>query len=524
MYKQYAGVLKGEGAMYHILLVDDESQEREGISWLIGKYHLPLSVAQAADGQKALAHLENYPVDILFTDVKMPFMDGLELASETSKRFPDVKIIMFSAYGEFEYAKRAMEANAVDYLLKPIEVDEFEKVMGKVIGELNERSREKQQGREEAAAIGRHALYKLFTGGQLSAQDQELLPVCFEEIGKKWAAIISLESSSNLFENREDVFLKLAETYLPAGFCYVNLYPDTSWILVFGEQGYLKKDLIQGMEKIGRDVRMLAQQELSAVVSRSFLGLDGLVKAAREVNAVRENYYGGSDEIICLSDTVLNSEYYVAEIEKTKKLLLGAVRQENRDLILLYGNQLAGHMQHGRVVSKIYVYHLLNDILTAFYEQFQDYDKKRMLENLGELLACRSSAQLIDKFREILNGGIAGETGGRTDERGIVTQIKNIVRLEYAKDLNLNDIAGRVNMAPAYISFLFKRETGRTLIRYITDFRMERAREYLEESELKIVQVSRACGYENQPYFNKLFKNYYGVTPGEYRERHETKK
>ena len=106
--------------MLKILLVDDEREEREGIAYLIKKYGYPLAISEAQNGKKALEYMESHPVDILFTDVKMPMMNGLELAREVNKGYPDTKIIIFSAYGEFDYAKQALEANAVNYLLKPI--------------------------------------------------------------------------------------------------------------------------------------------------------------------------------------------------------------------------------------------------------------------------------------------------------------------------------------------------------------------------------------------------------------------
>jgi two-component system response regulator YesN len=105
--------------MYKILIVDDESIEREGISFLIEKYKLPLEVAQATNGKTALEYMRTHPIDILLTDVKMPQMDGLELARHTFEKYPDVRILVFSAYGEFEFAKKAMAAQAVSYLLKP---------------------------------------------------------------------------------------------------------------------------------------------------------------------------------------------------------------------------------------------------------------------------------------------------------------------------------------------------------------------------------------------------------------------
>ena len=122
-------------------------------------------------------------------------------------------------------------------------------------------------------------------------------------------------------------------------------------------------------------------------------------------------------------------------------------------------------------------------------------------------------------FRAVLNEVLAKRTDAVGDSPRIVERIKNIVRDEYRSDIGLEDIAERVNLAPAYLSYLFKKETGANLVKYITDYRMEQARKLLEDEELKIVLVAKACGYENQPYFNRLFKNYYGMTPRQYREK-----
>ena len=117
-----------------ILLVDDEKIEREGIKFLINKFNMPLIVEEASNGKKAWEYIEKENnVDILLTDVKMPHMDGLELAKKVNQFNPNIVIIIFSAYSEFDYAKKACQANAVNYLLKPIELDEFQDVMNHVM-------------------------------------------------------------------------------------------------------------------------------------------------------------------------------------------------------------------------------------------------------------------------------------------------------------------------------------------------------------------------------------------------------
>jgi two-component system response regulator YesN len=105
--------------------VDDDKIERDGVKFLLSEYRLPFSVAEAPNGKAALSHLQSQPTDVLFTDIKMPFLDGLELAHKAMELNPNIKIVIFSAYGEFEYARKAIELKAIHYILKPIDISEF---------------------------------------------------------------------------------------------------------------------------------------------------------------------------------------------------------------------------------------------------------------------------------------------------------------------------------------------------------------------------------------------------------------
>lgn len=505
--------------MYRILLVDDEAQERQGITWLIRKYQLPFTIAEAPNGQKAEEYLKSHPVDVLFTDVKMPYKDGLELAREVYEWNPDIKIVIFSAYGEFDYAKRAMEARAVDYLLKPIELDEFERVMNKVIGELEQmKARAEQENRQEEENI-RWALYKVFTGGTAPARHAHLLDHYLAGMGRERKILLSFESGGRLFEEKEEAYLTLLKTWLPQPWEYVNLYPDTSWVLMNRPSGFPGGAFAGCLEKLRRDTRMVLQEECSVIVSREFADAGEMAVRASEINDIRRNYYGNSGEILYLSGFGGNSDYYAAELERIKQKMLEAVRDRQEELILLYGEQLVEAMAHGRVVSRIYVYHMFLEILTELYACYGVMDKRKLLENLDGLLSYRDSEKLAASWKEVLGQVFAGQVG-ETDSGRITERIQAIVREEYGNDISLDEIAGRVGMAPAYVSYLFKKETGSNLVKYITDYRMEKARRFLEDSGMKIVQVGKACGYENQPYFNRLFKNYYGMTPKQYRESH----
>ena len=123
---------------FRILLVDDDHNERDGLRFLIEREKYPLQIIEASNGKRALEIIRQEPIDILLADIRMPYMDGLELSAIVHDEFPETKIIIFSAYGEFEYAKKAMEAKAVNYLLKPIDVQEFLKVISSTMAKCRE--------------------------------------------------------------------------------------------------------------------------------------------------------------------------------------------------------------------------------------------------------------------------------------------------------------------------------------------------------------------------------------------------
>ena len=169
-------------------------------------------------------------------------------------------------------------------------------------------------------------------------------------------------------------------------------------------------------------------------------------------------------------------------------------------------------------MSRLYIQNLLYSVVKAVYDITVGTSFEKMLisaEALFQENDLRTMLQEYDRILELMLDSLEQE---KVDEPRIVQSIKNLVEKEYMKDISLNYVADKVNLAPAYVSYIFKKETDQTLVKYITDIKMQKAKQLLEEGNLKIVQIGRACGYENQSYFNRLFKNYYGVTPKQYRE------
>ncbi len=132
--------------MLRALVVDDEVVERNGIRFLIDRYQFPLICREAADGEEALEALRQQKADLLITDLKMPFMDGLELAQQAKRLYPDISIVIITGYGEFEHARKAIHIGVNEFLLKPINPEDFRSVMEPLINRLQDAKSQETAG------------------------------------------------------------------------------------------------------------------------------------------------------------------------------------------------------------------------------------------------------------------------------------------------------------------------------------------------------------------------------------------
>lgn len=196
------------GAMITILIVDDEKLERNGIKFLLKREQEEYKVLEAENGKAALGVLREQHVDILFSDVKMPYMDGLELTEKARELYPELEIVIISGYNDFTYARDALRYGVVDYVLKPVNPEEFHKTFAKVTGKIEERiADEEKQNRQE------DYLKKFFFMNYLySGTEEDYQKLCDinnnMEDTKQCTRMILAASSNNFFETDEDHFVQ----------------------------------------------------------------------------------------------------------------------------------------------------------------------------------------------------------------------------------------------------------------------------------------------------------------------------
>lgn len=504
--------------MFRIVLVDDEREEREGIAYLIGKYGYPLQITYAGNGKEALNYIYHHEVDILFTDVKMPVMDGLELAKLVYEYDPEIKIIIFSAYGEFEYAKQALEANAVSYLLKPIELDEFQKLMTNVLHTITAEKEEKRYREEKDRYYFNNILYKAFTMSKVNRYEMNDIHTYL--FGHGDACIpVHIEFMDSFFDLHEDEFMRCAWMYLGKELNYIECYPNEAYILLHNKKLHQKKELSEQLSKIFRDIRntLSSDNQSMVIVGRSVSTVEELLAQQKRIKHIQDEVFGYHDKIIFADDYYTNAEHYAEDIELISRDLRESIDIVDAELIEKESGNLVSAVEKSGQISRIYIQNMLYSMIKALCDKVRPENLDELLVRAERLFQMKDPGGMLKEYQEAV-GMLLAQISAKEDKSGIISEIKNIVELDYKRDIGLDYVAEKVNLSSTYVSYLFKKETGQTLVKYITDKKMDRAKKMLGDRNLKIMQVAKSCGYENQSYFNKLFKNYFGVTPKQYRE------
>ena len=221
--------------MITILIVDDEKLERRGIRFLL-KREGDFQILEAANGKDALGILASNHVDILFSDVKMPYMNGLELTKAVREDHPDMEIVIFSGYNDFSYAREALRYGVVDYVLKPVDPNEFHKTFQRVMENISSKEeKQKQQNRKEDYLKKYFFLRYLYSGKEEDFVQLEKLTDETEDDVSQLSRMVLVSASNGFFETEEEHFLTSLKEEVQREFYYVNLNSNES-IFLFAEK------------------------------------------------------------------------------------------------------------------------------------------------------------------------------------------------------------------------------------------------------------------------------------------------
>ena len=493
--------------MYEILVVDDEAVEREVVRFLLNKYGFPVTVTEAANGREALAALRKKRFRILFTDIQMPFLNGLELARQARELVPDLHIIFFSGFDDFEYARQALSLRVIDYILKPVEPENFRKTIAAAIEQLQKQEQAAKEKEEARSVVRRHLLRQLLTGvspAQLAALYPQWDCSFLREYHRLFLLGLSPAPEGVVFPG------ELAEELLPDHCHCVNLKPGLSLLLFSGQrhQGKWYREL---SDRIAGYIRKIHGVECLIQISCEFHGPEEMYPAYLEAE-----------------QALLESAFFLSEKEPEQE---AHSCSSNETMINTLGGDIhmrdgAGLRQHMRAFledfrrqqphSHVYIRYLCTNIAKVLLdalagspqENFDTYARSIWAESFSDIE--KRLLELTEKVASRLEQEVQTQNHG-------VAMAKQYIRKHYGESLSLDILADVVHLSPRYLSSLFMEEEGIGINRYIKAIRMGKAQELLTETNLKVTDICERVGYTNLSYFCKSFSEFYGVTPDKFR-------
>lgn len=505
--------------MYRLLLVDDEKIERNGILFLMRQLHLQLQVTEAANGKEALEYLSKNPVDILLTDVKMPFMDGITLLEHVSKQYPDMKKIIFSGYSEFEYARKAMHLGVKDYILKPVDPQEFEKTIQKVITELEESKIEKERKEESISFLKEHILFSLING---SRKEELLDKTKYMDLSflKSYRRMILLETNSDFFGKADVTSLYEWLEQAEISFQYLNLNLQQS--VVFLENEKEDSYYIELAQWLCDRIEKEYQEKCYIAVSDPMTEASDLYEVFESLEKRMENKFYQSGQTV-FGPAESDGENVLVQIDDDTlmKQMKQDMKMKDIDSLREHFNGLCNKYRNRKNFSHIYIKFIFSNLLKDFYENTPNHKEQELNDEIDRLYR----AEGFDTVMEILEKNLdrLSETFGQNPQmlHREIESVKDYIYEHYSEEIGVDLLAQKVYMAPSYLSHIFKKETGQNLSKFIKAYRMEKAKEMLEETHEKIVQISYAVGYPNVSYFCQSFREFYGVSPQKFRNTGE---
>lgn len=535
-----------------VFLVEDEMVIRRGIKnsidWEKEGY---IFCGEASDGELAYPMIIKEKPDILITDIRMPFMDGLELCKLVKKELPNIKILILSGYDEFDYAKEAIRLGVTEYLLKPISSGKLLEALNGVSESIRREKEDKDLVRkymEEMRENTEHEKQKFFEqmiAGNLSMADAL-------ETGKKYEMNLSAGMYNLLLfrftlgeENR-----KSGELLGEAEYAIEKLTERLEYVFEFqrGVEGWAFLLMADNEEQMSERVKELSKDVEEIMKNYStiayFGGIGQPVARLRELEesfreaerALAARFTMELNRIISVEDIRMAQNVDTlddieitsfGEIEKTRtmleKFLNNGAEDEIDEFVDVYINELPEENLKS-VLMRQYIIMDAYIVMMSFCEKIEGIEGEMQAQS-EELKNSMKTIQTLEEIKNYIRMLLKKIIGVRDTISGrrysdIIEIAKDQIRKTYMSDeISLNTIAAEVGMSPSYFSSIFSKEMGKTFVEYLTEIRMDRAKELLMCSSMKTSEIGYEVGYKDPHYFSYIFKKTQNCTPKEFRAR-----
>ena len=457
--------------MFHVLLVDDEPSVTDALQRSINWESLELEVAAVAQsGAQALTCIAGGPIDIVITDIRMANMDGLSLCQQIARMDRHIQTIIISGFAEFSYAQKALSYGALAYCLKPLEYDELRRHLQRAV----------------------HRLKKLS-----HMPDHDDLLDALQNADSR-----ELDSALACFGLHADIYYAAVCTGkapfpLPAGHQGIHLR------LGYRQDGYIAARPFPA-ESIHRYLEDPQSQGLS--FTEQGCPVDGLAQTIKDLGNASFQFFVEPERKLFPRHQEDRAAPLLREIARAAAR--GDAAHTDSLLADLHGP--AGRLFTLRSVWRLYTILASSDAFGAVFSADDIYSPEQLVFQFQRF------SVLLALLQERVRAGTPAPSAAALTNAGFLRMIRYI-DTHYDRSLSLGDLAREMNLNPNYLSQVFKKETGKTFLKYVTDLRIEKAKMMLDSGSYSISEIASALGFNDYFYFLKTFKRVTGLTPKQYK-------
>lgn len=548
--------------MLKIFLAEDEVVVRETIKRMIPWEELGFElVGEAADGEMALPLLIRQQPDLLITDIKMPFMDGLTLARLAKKEIPGLKVVILSGYDDFNYAKQAIGIGVEDYLLKPITKNALIERLSEIRSRYEHEKTQKEyyeKFHREMQAYEKNSsrdFFEALVGGSMDMMEvyKRAEKLGLDIVAEAYNVLIFTMNCDEDFSGQRDEYSSWEAESLEL---LENFFAGHSSAMLFRSNIFSYGVLLKGQRETIEENTRACVDEIRKILSRQdgrrewFLAVG---QSVERLSQIQKSYHTASrafsqrylyDENILYYDEMETMEHpggqaetednaYLQKVDVNalnpailQKFLSNGLQEETENFVKDYFYAIGQEPMESLVFRNYVILNVRFSVISFIKglgcdtNEMESADTEEVLAESGKNMesAIAYAKKMISQAIEIRD-----QNSGNKNRSILKTAVDFIDSHYMDEEISLNTVANVANVSSNHFSALFSQNMGQTFIEYLTSLRMNKAKELLRCTGMRSSEIAGEIGYKDAHYFSYLFKKTQGMTPSDYRKAREEK-
>ncbi len=533
--------------MFKVLIIDDEPTIRKGLINIINWKKFQCEICgEASDGVEGLEKIEAYKPDLVFADINMPEINGLEMIKSAKQIVPHSKFIILSGYREFSYMQEAIKIGAFDYILKPSSIEDICEVVKRAVIELKYQRDDQLEAKklrkcfeESIPILKEKLLYDIIF--QININEEEIKEG-FElygiEINEFVMIMIEIDGDSKKKEPYQRQLYQFGivntvEEMFAEEFKVEKIVLNNKQIaFIIGTHEtveLLEEDVYKKVHSIQQLVESCFDFTVSIAISTKGKDVDELHDKMMECkNALAYRFYMGNSSIILYRDL---SGFYKGQdnlaFDGIDKVLCNTIKTGNEEDVVHILGQINDKVIQTNLdpeYIKTFYWNLIYEInmirISIKNLEVQDKDLSHDISSLYKLIDNATQVKELQDLLEDVAMSVVHRINryNKKNINQILQKAMDYICENYTMSITLNELAEHTYVSTYYLSRMFKKELGKNFVEYLNEVRIDRAKELLKDNKYKTYEVAELVGIQDPHYFSKIFKKYVNMTPTEYKD------